>query len=269
MDPANSNLTQPLSEVNPQLASILSLFPGSKLVSARVPSLLDYYGQNSAFKPYSRKQRRAHLTLNSFDRYTFKLGCKVSLVTLTTRKGEDWNREKLRKHHQELVRRAERVYKTKIITYTIETSEGGGVLHIKWAMIGGRGYIPHKWLSLQWGRIHGSWVVDIRSITHTKKDFKRVSRYMINQYLAGQCLFERSSYSWEKLGLAICKAWAKFKKLCNRYSIEWLYKGPDAEVILVPYREMIEAWGNLLDKGEVIIIGHKLMLENRTVVEVS
>ena len=84
----------------------------------------------------------------------------------------------------------------------VETSEGGGVLHI----IFKGDFIPQRWISDNWKEIrNGSWNVDIRLCRDTH------ACYAINQYLSGQNAFERYSWSWGWVYKGFVKNWYLFK----------------------------------------------------------
>ena len=63
----------------------------------------------------------------------------------------------------------------------METTEGNGVIH---ALIIGD-YLPQKWLSNEWKRIHCAWNVDIRAPRSSNKNLT-FARYMLAQYIKGQ-----------------------------------------------------------------------------------
>jgi hypothetical protein len=94
----------------------------------------------------------------------------------------------------------------------VETSEGGGVLHI----IFKGDFIPQKWLSVQWNDIrNGSWNVDIRLCRDTH------ACYVVNQYLSGQNAFERYSWSWGWVYKGFIKNWYNFKKYFFEPLTKW------------------------------------------------
>jgi len=107
-------------------------------------------------------------------------------VDLTT--APDGRADLLRKHLQELRRRAERVFRfPHIEMFVVETSEGNGVLHMVWAWQGERSfYIPQDWISTEWERIHGAPVTWVRKMRVDRKDIRCVGRYFALQYLSDQ-----------------------------------------------------------------------------------
>lgn len=94
----------------------------------------------------------------------------------------------------------------KIEYLAVQTSEGNGVIH---ALIIGD-YLPQKWLSAEWKRIHSAWNVDIRAPKNGPDGNIRFARYMLAQYVKGQTGIQRvnCSQNW------IYRGWRDdFKKL--------------------------------------------------------
>jgi hypothetical protein len=182
------------------------------------------------------------------------------------------NGSKLRKHLQELRRRVERVYGYKgIETFIVETSEGGGVLHMVWAWEGSRSfYIPQAWLSEEWERIHGAPVAWIAKMGGSRKDQKCVSKYLVTQYLADQSgALVRVTYSWYRSKVAIGKAWESLKRLSSvtsRAAERWDGRTWERYYV-VPMAEMVAAWQSLLETGEAMLGESLIILRGRDVVE--
>jgi hypothetical protein len=195
---------------------------------------------------------------------------KMDFVTLTTAVGGD--KEHLARHHQELVRRAERIFKCRIISIVIRTGEGNGVLHLIWAIESlrfknnFRVYIPQAWLSKEWEKIHGAHRVDIRLVNSTGQDCKRLSLYCVNQYFAGQSAIERSSYSYKKLGVTLGKTWAWFKFEMRKYLVQEALGGlvrlGSPTGVDIDKWTMYKAWEDLLMKKSCIVADEFFYLEN-------
>jgi hypothetical protein len=243
MDQLKSSLSENLNLVNPES---LGEFPNS--------SSLVLYGQTVArnsrsASPWSRKQMRGYQRLNSWITEAWGRGLELKRVDLTSSPSSE--KEKIRVHFQELKRRAQRRFKVEIEYFVIETDEGFGVLHMVWGTARPC-YIPQRWLSAEWLEIHGAHRVWIKPLGKGKGDLKRVSRYLVSQYLAGQCKYERMSWSWWKSKVAIVKCWSALKRFIrDRVS----FRGKDGVLLDVPYdyrflkREIIWAWEELLIKG--------------------
>lgn len=94
----------------------------------------------------------------------------------------------------------------KIEYLAVQTSEGNGVIH---ALIIGD-YLPQKWLSAEWKRIHSAWNVDIRAPKNGPDGNMQFARYILAQYVRGQTGIQRvnCSQNW------IYRGWRDdFKKL--------------------------------------------------------
>jgi len=140
-----------------------------------------------------------------------------------------------------------------LVVRTSEGPEGKGVLHLFWAWAPPEGhhsrdfFIPHDWLSRQWGRIHGPY--DEHSEEPVKplhvwiertgqEDYhsrKSLAGYLVSQYLGehGEAL-ENTSWSWQRtLGGSVTDAWEKIKGIVD--GIE----------------EAIEVWHRVLGGEEV------------------
>jgi len=128
-------------------------------------------------------------------------GFKVLWVTLTSSPSS--SRPRLRKDFQALRKRIEHKFAFGLVEYVcVDTREGHGVLHMLWACKSSRFFIPQAWLSAQWAEIHGAPVVDVRAVGKGDGDARRLSRYMVTQYCAGQDALVRLSQSRARLPLA-------------------------------------------------------------------
>ncbi len=123
---------------------------------------------------WSRKQWRVFQRLTSWCYEAKSRGCQLARVDLTTASGGP--APFLRKHLQELRRRIERdLGYPGIETFVVETSEGNWVLHMVWAWVGDRTFIVDQgWLSEQWEKIHGAFIVYIRRMNLGKSSIRRV-----------------------------------------------------------------------------------------------
>jgi len=89
--------------------------------------------------------------------------------------------------------------------FKVETAEGvAGVLHILYF----GDYIPQKWLSDVWREITGTaYIVDIRACREPVHSPKRLARYVVSQYVAGQKAFIRFSWSKGWVARGFVKVW--------------------------------------------------------------
>jgi len=187
-------------------------------------------------KIWSKKQKRCfHRVKSGFKRAKTE-GKPIRFLTLTSKKGVP--QKKLNDDFQILKKRIIRMTPLKLVKLDfiraneahiyfpskpigeifefeyckVETSEGGGVLHILFK----GDYIPRQWISDQWNEIHnGSWHVDIRLC----KDYH--ASYVVNQYLSGQNVFERYSWSWGWVYKGFVKQWYEFRKYFSEPLIKW------------------------------------------------
>jgi len=142
----------------------------------------------------------------------------VLWVCLTTAPGGDARR--LAYNHQRLRQRIESVLGFKGLEFiVVKTREGHGVLHALWGWRpppGWRGkdfYVPQKWLSEEWRRIHNAYVVWISRVRKGRRSLRRVGAYAVAQYVAEQRGFERLSWSWRRsLGFPLAGAWEALRK---------------------------------------------------------
>jgi hypothetical protein len=142
----------------------------------------------------------------------------VVWVCLTTAPGGDAGR--LAYNHQRLRQRIEAVYGYRGLEhFTVQTSEGNGVLHIFWAWRpppGWRGrdfYVPQGWLSREWARIHGAPIVWICRVRMGRRSLRRVGAYAVAQYVADQRGYVRMSWSWKRsLGFPLAGCWEVLKR---------------------------------------------------------
>ena len=186
---------------------------------------------------WSRKQKRCYHRLNSLLIFWQAFDYQILRVDLTSSK--ESNLLDIRKNHRKLRDRIEREFGFEgIEDFIVETSEGvGAVLHCVWAwkpkkvMKNISFYIDYEWLSKEWNLIHKAWAVSIKR--YDKKSLftrKRVSRYVVSQYVSGQSGFVRYSYSWKRtLGFPIVTYWKLFKDYWLNYA-------------QVDYKEMIWLW---------------------------
>ncbi len=125
-----------------------------------------------------------------------KSGERLRMMTLTT--AVEGQRHLLAPHFSALVMRIKRKYK-RFEYVKVNTSEGFGVMHV---VFDGT-YIPQRWLSEAWYDIHGSRVVDIRSVYRRKG--KSLTSYLVS-HLSTQP-YARMSWSWGWVYRGFVKRW--------------------------------------------------------------
>lgn len=216
---------------------------------------IDVQSRAKPKKQWDTQLKRAYGRVLSFMNEGKGRGCQFLWLNLTTVKGDLKNGEKLTPHFKELRRRIERKTGYRIGYFKVETSEGGGVLHIILAIESKTAvWIGQRWLSAQWLEIHGAHRVWIGRIGCRDKDKRNISRYIVSQYMTGGqgSSFVRFSYSWWRTRLALGLGWAKLKKE---------HRG----MVGVAFVTLIGAWQELLLFGSCELGGHHYGIIERCV----
>lgn len=200
--------------------------------------------------PWGRRERRLYQRLHSVIYMLEERGYQIRLLHLTSSNESDAT--KITYHVQQLVQRIERQLGYEgMIRFTVRTREGEGVeearrgvLHMVIAWKGPRTFwVPQPWISSQWQELHGAKVAWITSYGGGDRNRKRVSRYFVSQYFAGQSALVRYSWSWKRLGAkGMAKLWS---------NVWWA-----GFVAQQPFRDTIVQWQSIL-RGEVVTIGHQ------------
>lgn len=237
-------------------------------VAAGGSGSLVIYSQSSASTVWSKKQKRVFQRITSWCYEAKSRGCQLSRVDLTTASGGPT--PILRKHLQELRRRVERDLEYRgIEMFVVETREGNGVLHMIWAWQGDREFIvDQKWLSEQWEKIHGAFIVFIRRMNLEKDSIRRVGRYFALQYLADQRgALVRMSWSWKRSKFALGKAWAFMLKAYRARSTFATWTGTNPGGVEVSFQDLLHAWEELLTDGCCVLGETLFIVRDREVVE--
>jgi len=91
----------------------------------------------------------------------------------------------------------------------VETREGNGVLH---AVFFGD-YIPYGYISHVWSLVHeGSWNIHISSTRGGIRSPKRVSSYILRQYVQNQSAHIRTSYNHKWVFRGFVQKWNELKQ---------------------------------------------------------
>jgi hypothetical protein len=150
--------------------------------------------------------------------------------------------ETLTRHFQRLREAIERKLKFEGLEFlAVKTREGHGVIHGFLAWKGDRlFFVPQRWLSQTWERIHGAPVVWVAAVKRGGADRRRLSKYLVSQYLAEQnALVRLSSSSMRTFGFGLRRVWAEFRK----------HTSPDGRVSL--WSEFLAGEWILLENGAV------------------
>jgi hypothetical protein len=123
--------------------------------------------------------------------------------------------ETLTRHFQRLREEIERTLGFEGLEFlAVKTREGHGVIH---CLLGWKGdrpfFIPQRWLSQTWERIHGAPVVWVRKVKSGRGHRLRLSGYLVSQYLAEQDALVRVSGSWRRtFGFPLGRVYGELKK---------------------------------------------------------
>ena len=173
-------------------------------------------GGRKEYREWTRQQKRAfHRSMSCLALWA---GVKaqvrwVMLSSVNLKTGEK-DLASLSPHFQRLRQMIERRFGYVGIEYLkVNTAEGGGVIHCYLAYRGRKSfYIPQRWLSKAWRQIHGASYVWIKKVGLRRDSRKRLSSYIVSQYLAGQDAFIRMSYSSKRtFGFPLVAVWNEFK----------------------------------------------------------
>jgi hypothetical protein len=161
--------------------------------------------------PWSSVNKTRYHRLNAFLLYWESHHFSIIRMDLTTAPGG--RADLLGDHFEELLRRISRREKRKLQFWRLTTREGLGVIHSLLACPGDRSlYVEHGWLSDQWLRIHGASRVYVKRYQYGDDSRKKVSRYLVSQYIAGQEAGIRLSASYhETFGFPLEATWALFR----------------------------------------------------------
>lgn len=209
---------------------------------------LDIIVQSNASHRWSRKQKRVFQRSISWMTEAASRGCQLFWIMLSTARGG--KAENLERDFQELRRRIEHRFKYYIEYFTVETTEGNGVLHQVWGIMDNRKvFISQRWLSEEWEKIHGAKIVYIERIYGRDKDCNNISRYFVSHYVAGQSQLKRMSWSWWRSKVAIGKAWEFYKKQVRQFSEIYTWIGLNQNTVSVAYWGLLKGWREILTKG--------------------
>ena len=140
-------------------------------------------------------------------------GERMSFLTLTS-PGKEQQNYPLETSLKILIARIRRKFGN-IEYFAVRTNEGNGVYHILFF----GPYVPQKWISEQWAQLRGAWSVDIRAVGDIVCR-RRVSRYVIRQYLAEQVSLVRASMSKHWLKVPAYRIKAVLKSLRHQMKIK-------------------------------------------------
>jgi len=169
------------------------------------PASINIINKQVFVSSWSKKQRRCYHRLLSGCKYAVADDLTLFFMTLTSKFKVLCKSDELQLNKDfQVIRKRILKYSGVLISYCkVRTNEGNGVLHI---VFSGHSnfFIPYHWLKINWEEIHGAWNVDIKFV---RGDSKGISRYFVNQYIAGQSSFVRMSRSLDWLPVGAVGVW--------------------------------------------------------------
>lgn len=173
----------------------------------------------------------------------------------------------------------------------VRTDEGHGVLHLllavpRSALSRSTFLVDAAALRAWWGEIHGATFVNIKAVQHGQGHVRRLTRYIVTQYVAGQAAAIRKLGSRLALPLTRLRrsfrelvfghpgrfSWVTFpaesvgeERIVGETSDQWkdrvlAQRGAVFRSVLWDYWRA--AWGTLLDRGSTWVFGDQVVLWN-------
>lgn len=283
--------------------------PLSSSVGAALPSILDGKGGNvpsqagqgvepghpqKAPRKFKKKHYMIRQSLRDHMRAWRRHGLVLFFVTLTS--GNDSQGHMLRKHFEVWRKRIARHYGVDpgLIQYRgVDTTEGNGVLHMILAVPqvctvlvkGQRWLAPASMLKEWWDDIHGARFLNVKLIQDGDTSVRRLTGYIVTQYVAGQDALIRMSGS--RADLPLSRLRQTFRRMVfdhpgrfmtNLYraaiALPYHFK-PEGEEQVVDnmmaesglrtarnewWHLFREAWARLLERGSVELFGDRFVL---------
>jgi hypothetical protein len=218
-----------------------------------------------------------------------RLGWSLYFLTFTSSKASDQvegDRSALLVHWQALRARLARhlgVDRCDIHYRGVRTSEGFGVLHLVVAVDPAK--VGHRWrlvdfehLQDWWRELHGAWHVNVKRIRADSASARRVSRYVVSQYLVqqgGELVDALVRTFGSRLELRLPAIRERFRELMRLHGgalrFRWMKAAMDVDAGLpwestwrefgrLWWRMRREAWGDLLARGQCEVFGARLVL---------
>lgn len=187
---------------------------------------------------------------------------RVFFLTLTSAPGspvvllrENWKRLRRMLAHRLGLDHSEVSY------VCVETSEGCGVLHILLAVPPGgseRFLVSVEWLREHWERLHGARQLNIKPVRDSHGDRVRVSRYMVNQYVAGQSLLRRLSSSRDVMRGDLRRRWVSL--VVGHPGVYVAACGDGDRVAKLRWETVRKGWRSILRGGCADVFGEMVAL---------
>ena len=239
--------------------------------------MLDTNGQNVPFigrkgREWGRKHYRVRAACRDFLLVADRLGLHAFFLTLTSSAASD--RGRLRVNFQVFRKRLARrlgLPPSEVRYCGVDTEEGHGVLHLLIAVPPGRGrsarfLVSVEWVRGVWEEVHGARQFRVVPVRRGEASARRLSRYIVSQYVAGQDALVRLSRS--RFGGASAALRRAFLRLVMTDSARyWLPLGHIADLDervrtarAVWWRTFRVGWESLVRRGQAWVFGRWVVL---------
>jgi hypothetical protein len=126
-------------------------------------------------------------------------------------------------------------------------------------------WIPQRWLSQTWEGISGARIVYIKRVSRGKSNVKRIGRYCVQQYLAGQSAIVRVSWSWWRSAICLGKSFKEFYQECRKGFEAARMAGISPFTEDLTYGKMLGGWTKLLEQGYWYFGGAAFFLSGKSI----
>jgi len=205
-------------------------------------------GRGRARFEWTGKHYRVRAACRDFLLWSERVGGNAFFLTLTSAPGHG-GRDVLRRDFQAFRKRLARKLRLDVaqIAYCgVDTLEGHGVLHLLVSVPPGRGrssrfLVSVEWLRDAWVEIHGAQQLRIVPIRKGGGSARRLSTYLVSQYVGGQDGLVRLSRS--RIGLISAVARRAFYRLVFGNPRRWLGWAFYGGTPLVAMQAGVVTWG--------------------------
>jgi len=221
---------------NPSFPGVSGLVPlpadadGRAAAGGEAGAMLDKSKQNVPSRAsrvaWTVKHWRIKGALRDFLLWSESVGGHRFFLTLTSSRVSG-SRERLRRDFQALRKRLARklqIDPSEVAYCGVDTTEGCGVLHLLVSVPRGKGrnarfLVSVEWLRAAWVEIHSAQQLRVVPVRSDKSTARRLSSYMVSQYVAGQDALVRLSRS--RIGLISAATRRAFYRLVFDNSARW------------------------------------------------
>ncbi len=176
---------------------------------------------------WNKKQKRAYHRAKSGVKVSSILHLPIKHMVLTT--SPQGSHRNISNDFQALRKSIYRQFGFLLAYFMVHTNEGNGVLHVLYRS---KQFLPQRWLSSEWNRIHLSPYVYIKEVPDTD-----IARYVVTQYVAGQgSSYQRCSWSHSWVCKGFVTAW---KQILN-----WFHQWQ--KQLNLTFNDVLSSWDEWL-----------------------